>query len=178
MNFTKFYIIFLSLIFAFHTKAADDIKDHPREKSKHLKNNWEVVSDIKSTNEPTVTGAQVNAVKNKKIKNILVKRVRKDGDPLLKVENENESFVVYNAKRNISGTVSGMITVKFKADVDIERALQDYPVNIVHIDSVINTAFVKVRKDQNIEEVMDKLNTDSKIERSNLEVTTKLLRAK
>lgn len=150
---------------------AQSLEQLPREKSKALKSNWEVVPSLKTIPLNKYKGDN-SQVHHKTPDQVFLKKLRSAKQPLLSTDSDEESLVVYNPKRKMTGSVSGAIILTLKDTSTFQSVLNDYPLKKIRLDRNIGLAIVKVKKGFDIEKIYNNLKSDSRVNNAEIEVVS------
>lgn len=165
-------LFLMSFSFNTYSQAVDQI---PREKSPALNPKWEVIPTLSTVPLKKFKGNETQ-IHHKTKDYVFLKRIRNTNKPLLTIENEDESFVVYNPKRKTVGTVSGVIVLNLKQINSFDSLLNDYPIKKIRLEKNMSFALVKVKKGFDIAKIFNDLKHDSRIVSAEVEVISNRMR--
>lgn len=157
--------------FSLSSTYSQTVDQIPREKSPALSSKWEVIPSLATVPLKKFKGDETQ-VHHKTKDNVFLKRIRNPGKPILTIENDDESFVVYNPKRKTIGTVSGVIVLNLKQVNSFDSLLNDYPIKKVRLEKSMSFALVKVKKGFDIAKIHNDLKNDSRINSAEVEIVS------
>lgn len=171
---SRIIVIFLTLFLSLNLFSQVNLENIPREKSDAIDKNWEVIPTLKSIHQKKFKGNKSEIYHQSK-DTLYVKKIRDKNKPLLNIENEDESHIVFNSKKRQVGTISGAIILNFNQISEIENLLKDYPLKLIRLEKELSVAIVKVKKGSDIAQVQSDLSKDPRIKKATVEINSNKL---
>jgi hypothetical protein len=164
----KIFLFFIMICISLNVFSEESIENLPREKSKSL-GKWEVIPTLKTIDNKKVKIKSTDVLL-KRGQKVYVKRVHNKNRPLLALESDDESQVVYNPKRKSVGTVNGTLVIKLSNIADEKSLLLDYPLKKIRLEKKIKFGIYKVKAGNDIAQVYENLTKDSRVKNVEIEV--------